>query len=45
MKVKVEYIFRDKYTNKVHSKGEKLTVDESRYKEIKEYVKIIDNKK
>lgn len=44
MKVKVENIFRDKYTNKIHKKDEVLTVDKNRYKEIKEYVKIIDEK-
>ena len=43
MKVKVTEIFRDVYTNEIYSKGKELTVDNKRYQQIKDFVKIIKN--
>lgn len=45
MKVKVISIFRDKYTNKVYKKNKRLDIDEKRYSEVKDYVKLINNTK
>lgn len=43
MKVKVTEIFRDVYTNEIYQKGKELTVDNKRYQQIKDFVKIIKN--
>lgn len=45
MKVKVISIFVDKDTNERYKIGKVLDVSEERYKEIKEYVEIINTKK
>lgn len=45
MKVKVISIFRDKYTNKVYKKNKILDINEKRYNEVKDYVKLINNTK
>lgn len=45
MKVKVIYVFRDKYTNKIYKKDEILDIDKKRYEEIKKYVKLANNTK
>lgn len=41
MKVEVTEIFRDVYTNEIYSKGKELTVDNKRYQQIKDFVKVI----
>lgn len=43
MKVEVTEIFRDVYTNEIYPKGKELTVDNKRYQQIKDFVKIIKN--
>lgn len=43
MKVEVIEIFRDVYTNEIYKKGKELTVDNKRYQQIKDFVKIIKN--
>lgn len=45
MKVKVISIFRDKYTNKVYKRNKILDINEKRYSEVKDYVKLINNTK
>lgn len=43
MKVKVIRKFKDKYTDLWHAVGEKLTVSEERYKEIKRFVMLLND--
>lgn len=43
MKVEVTEMFRDVYTNEIYSKGKELNVDNKRYQQIKDFVKIIKN--
>ena len=45
MKVKVVSIFTDKHTRKTYSFGDVIEVTKDRYKEIKQHVEIIKDKK
>ena len=45
MKVKVVSIFTDKHTKKTYSVNDEIEVSKERYKEIKEYVEIVKDKK
>lgn len=44
IKVKVISIFKDINTNEVYKLNKELVVTKERYSEIKDYVKIIENK-
>lgn len=43
--VKVISMFKDKDTKELYKVDKELTVSKARYKEIKDYVKVIDNSK
>ena len=45
MKVRVVSIFTDKYTKKTYKLGDVIDVSKERYREIKQYVEIIKEKK
>lgn len=43
--VKVISMFKDKDTKELYRVGKELTISNNRYKEIKDYVKVINNDK
>lgn len=45
MKVIVDSIFKDKNTGEIYNIGQELKIKRERYKEIKDFVKIVKNDK